>query len=52
MLQNRNQNHILCDIVFDFMVYPDSEFLIIKTKKNTTVFPNLALCTVTFDDSR
>ena len=46
MLQNRNQNHLLlCDVVFDFMVYPDPKFLIFNTKKKTTIVPNLALCT-------
>ena len=52
MLQYRNQNHLLCDIVFDFMVYPDPKFLIFKTKKKTAVFPNLALYTVTSDYSK
>ena len=32
MVQNRNQNHLLCAIVFDFMVYSDPKFLIFKTK--------------------
>ena len=26
LIQNRNQNHLLCAIVFDCMVYPDPKF--------------------------
>ena len=33
LIQNRNQNHLLCAIVCDCMVYPDPKFLICKTKK-------------------
>ena len=36
MIQNRNQNHLLYAIVFDYMVYPDPEFFIFKTKKTAS----------------
>ena len=38
LIQNRNQNHLLCAIVCDCMVYPDPKFLIFKTKNSLIYF--------------
>ena len=45
LIQNRNQNHLLCAIVFDCVdcvcdciVYPDPKCLIFKTKNGLIYF--------------
>ena len=38
MIQNRNQNHLLCAIVLDHKVYLEHKFLIFKIKKRPHFF--------------
>ena len=43
-IENRNQNNLLCAIVFDCMVYPDPKFFIFKTKKQPHFFSEVRGC--------